>query len=156
MENMMSLDEKETLGRLLSNVCRIHGTKADHFLDQVGIYRGQAFLLKILSQKDGMTHSEIAEILEISPAAATKVIKRMEQNHYIMRKPDLKDERVSRVYIQETGIAIINQIVHSFQQLDQTMFEGFTDEDLHKFSELLRRIRDNLQNSDHNSVVSSL
>jgi DNA-binding MarR family transcriptional regulator len=144
----MSTDNKETLGRLLSNVCRIHGTKADHFLDQLGIFRGQAFLLKILSKQDGMTHSEIAEILEISPAAATKVIKRLEQNHYILRKPDLKDERVSRVYIQEAGIAIINQIDRSFQQLDQTMFEGFTEEDLNKFHELLMLIRNNLQNSE--------
>ncbi len=148
----MSPNEKEKLGRLLSNVCRMHGTKADHFLDQLGIYRGQAILLKILSKKDGMTHSEIADILEISPAATTKVIKRMEQNHYIMRKPDLKDERVSRVYIQEAGFAIINQIDKLFQQLDRIMFEGFSDNDLIKFHELLSLMRDNLQKSDHSST----
>ncbi len=140
----MSNNDKELLGRLLSNVCRIHGTKANHFFDQIGIYRGQAFLLKILSKQDGLTHSEIAEIMEISPAAATKVIKRMEQNKYILRQPDPKDERVSRVFIQEAGIAIINQIDKTFQQLNQTMFDGLSDEDLKKFHELLILIRNNL------------
>jgi len=141
-------ENKEMLGRLLSGVCRIHATKADHFLDQLGIFRGQAFLLKILSKQDGLTHSEIADIMEISPAAATKIIKRMEQHKYILRKPDKNDERVSRVYIQETGIAIINHIDHSFEQLNQTMFEGFTDEDLRKFNDLLTLIRQNLSRSE--------
>jgi predicted DNA-binding protein YlxM (UPF0122 family) len=81
----MSNHEKEMLGKLLVFVCRLHGTKADRFFEQLGLYRGQAFLLRVLSKKDGLTHSEIAEILEISPAAATKVIKRMEQNHLIIR-----------------------------------------------------------------------
>ncbi|MBN1535827.1 MAG: MarR family transcriptional regulator [Anaerolineales bacterium] len=144
----MPVNEKEMLGRLLSNVCRIHATKADLFLDQLGIYRGQAFLLKTLSIQDGLTHSEIAEILEISPAAATKVIKRLEQYNYIVRKSDPKDERVSRVYIQKAGVAIINHIDHCFQQLNQTMFEGFSKDDLIKFQELLSLIRTNLLNSE--------
>lgn len=144
----MTNDINETLGRLLFNVCRIQGTKADQFLDQVRIYRGQAFLLKILSQQDGLTHSEIAEIMEISPAAATKVIKRMEQNRYILRKPDKKDERVSRVFIQENGNAIIHQIDQSFHQLHQTMFDGFSEEDLLKFHDLLMLIRNNLLKSE--------
>lgn len=146
----MPKNEKEMLGRLLANVCRIHGTKANHCFDQLGIYRGQAFLLKILSDQDGLTHSEIAEIMEISPAAATKVIKRMEHNKYILRQPDPKDERLSRVYIQEAGIAIINQIDRSFQQLHQTMFEGFSQDDLTHFHELLMQIRKNLEKIDFN------
>jgi DNA-binding MarR family transcriptional regulator len=52
---------------------------------------------------DGVTHSQIAETLEISPAAATKVIKRMEQVHYVQRRADPADERVSRVYLLYTG-----------------------------------------------------
>lgn len=143
-------NEKEMIGRLLANVCRIHGTKANHCFDQLGIYRGQAFLLKILSDRDGLTHSEIAEIMEISPAAATKVIKRMEHNKYILRQPDLKDERLSRVYIQEAGIALINQIDQSFQQLHQAMFEGFTQDDLNRFHALLMLIRNNLEKINFN------
>jgi DNA-binding MarR family transcriptional regulator len=85
------------------NVCRLHHKRADQSMDQVGLYRGQAFLLMILSQHDGMTHSEIAENLEISPAAATKVIKRMEQAGYLQRQADPADERISRVYLQDKG-----------------------------------------------------
>lgn len=142
------MDKREQLGKLLASVCRTNGTKADYFFKQLGIFRGQAFLLKILSEKDGLTHSEIAELLEISPAAATKVIKRMEQNNYILRKSDDRDERVSRVFIQESGVAIIKQIDQSFEQLNHAMFEGFTDDDLDKFKEFLILIRKNLNNSE--------
>lgn len=147
----MSNHEKEMLGKLLVFVCRLHGTKADRFFEQLGLYRGQAFLLRVLSKKDGLTHSEIAEILEISPAAATKVIKRMEQSHFIVRKPDKKDERVSRVFIQEAGMAIVNRADDLFVQLNQIMFEGFSEEDLIKFHELLMLIKNNLIKSEPNS-----
>jgi DNA-binding MarR family transcriptional regulator len=73
----------QELGRLLVSVCRLHHTRADQSMDQIGLYRSQAILLMTLSQRDGMMHSEIAEQLEISPAAATKVIKRMEQAQYL-------------------------------------------------------------------------
>ena len=95
--------EFQDLGRLLVNVCRLHRTRADQLMDRIGLFSGQAILLAILSQQHGMTHSEIAEKLEISPAAATKVIKRMEQAHYVQRRADPADERVSRVYLQAQG-----------------------------------------------------
>ena len=66
------------IGPLMANIGRLHATRADRFMDRIGLFRGQAFLLMILSEQDGLTHSEIADKLEISPAAATKVIKRME------------------------------------------------------------------------------
>jgi len=94
----MSPTACQDLGWLLVSVCRLHYTRVDQSMDQIGLYRGQAFLLMTLSRLDGMTHSEIAEKLEISPAAVTKVSKRMEQAQYLLRRADPADERVSRVF----------------------------------------------------------
>jgi hypothetical protein len=40
----------QDLGRLMVNVCRLHHKRANQSMDQIGLYRGQAFLLMILSQ----------------------------------------------------------------------------------------------------------
>lgn len=135
----------QDLGRLMVNVCRLHHTRADQSMDRIGLYRGQAILLMILSQHDGMTHSEIAEKLEISPAAATKVIKRMEQAGYLQRQADPADERVSRVCLRDKGRALIAEIDGAFGELDRMMFDGLSEPDLKRFRDLLTQIQANLQ-----------
>ena len=134
----------QELGRLLVSVCRLHHTRADQSMDKIGLYRGQARLLMTLSEQDGLSHSEIAEKLEISAPAATKVIQRMEEMYYVQRQADPADERVSRVYLQAQGHALIAEIRRTFGQLDQTMFDGLTELDLERFRDLLTQMQANL------------
>jgi DNA-binding MarR family transcriptional regulator len=134
----------QELGRLLGSVCRLHHTRADQSMDKIGLYRGQARLLMTLSERDGMTHSEIAEKLEISAPAATKVIQRMEGAHYVQRQSDPADERVSRVYLQAQGHELIAEIHRTFGRLDRTMFDGLPESDLARFREMLTQMQTNL------------
>jgi len=143
-------DTEQSLGQLFVNVCRLHHTKADQCVEQLGLYRGQAILLMILSEKDGITHSDIADRLRISPAAATRVIKRLEALNYLQRQPDPNDERISRVYIQEKGQFLIDEIHQAFLQLERGMFNDFSTKDKDFLRELLMRIQVNLQNSKLN------
>jgi DNA-binding MarR family transcriptional regulator len=132
------------LGRLMVSVCRLHHTRADQSMDKIGLYRGQARLLMTLSERDGQSHSEIAEKLEISAPAATKVIQRMEKAHYVQRKSDPADERVSRVYLQTQGHELIAEIKRTFGRLDQAMFDGMPESDLARFRDILTRMHNNL------------
>ena len=141
---MTSMDEWQP-GRLLANICRLHATRADQLMDQIGLYRGQAILLLILSSQDGRTHTEIAQELHISPAATTKIIQRLEQSSYLERRPDPSDERVSRVYLLEDGRAVIQQIKDSFRQLDRATTANFTSEEQEILRDLLIRIFINLK-----------
>ncbi len=135
----------QDLGRLLVSVGRLHHTRADQSMDKIGLFRGQAILLMTLSQQDGMTHSEIAEKLRISPAAATKVIQRMERAQCLQRRADPADERVSRVYLQDKGRALIAEISAAFAKLDRTMLDGLPRPDLERLFDLLTRMQANLQ-----------
>lgn len=135
----------QDLGRLLVSVCRLHRTRADQFVSQMGLFRGQAFLLMVLSEQDGITHSEVAEKLKISPAATTKVIKRMEKEEYLQRETDAADERVSRVYLRDKGRAIISEIRGAFGEMDRMMFEGLSEAELLHLQAALHRMQANLE-----------
>jgi MarR family transcriptional regulator, organic hydroperoxide resistance regulator len=141
------MENFKELGKLLFNISRLHGTRADQLMDQIGLFRGQGMLLKYVARHDGLTHSEIAENLQISPAAVTKVIKRLEELDFLKRQPDPKDERVSRVFIQPEGCKVIEQIHEIFLQLDSSTFQGFSEEELDQLNSYLRRMEANLQNS---------
>lgn len=129
---------------MVNRIGRLHSRRADQMMDQIGLYRGQGMLLKYLSRFDGLTHSEIAEKLEISPAAVTKVIKRLEEQNYLKRQPDPTDERISRVFIQPDGLKTIEKINQIFLQLDHETFLGFSEEELEQLRGFLNRIQENL------------
>jgi DNA-binding MarR family transcriptional regulator len=142
---MFTETKKEKIGHLLMHVCRERGKTADQFMTQSKIFRGQGMMLMFLSEHEGLTHSEIAEKLNISPAAATKVIKRLEEEGYIQRQSDEKDERLSRVFMQEAGRAVISGIKSSFKKLDEQTFQNFGDEDLDRLEDYLHHILMNLK-----------
>ena len=132
------------LAHLMVSVCRLHHTRANRAADEIGLYHGQAALLITLSERDGMTHSEVAGRLRISPAAATKVIKRMEQAGYVQRRGDPLDDRLSRVYLQEPGRAVIARIHSAFEQLNNGMFDGLAEPELQCLGRLLAHMHANL------------
>ena len=128
------------LGPLLANIGRLHSRRADRFMEHLGLYRGQAFLLMVLSHHDGLAHNEIAEKLEISPAAATKVIKRMEALQYVQRVPDPSDERVSRVTLLDAGRDRIRQVRQAFEQLDGVLVDGLSADEQKTLISLLQKV----------------
>jgi len=136
--------DKVMIGHLVANIARLQASRADRFMEQIGLYRGQAILLLILSHKDGLTHSEIAGKLEISPAAVTKVIKRLEELKYLQRQPDPADERISRVFLEEEGWAVIHQIKDAFQQIDQILLGNLSQEEQNTLFKLLMQVYSNL------------
>jgi DNA-binding MarR family transcriptional regulator len=141
----MECEKEFTFDRLLAVIGRLQATRADQAMDKIGLFRGQAFLLMILSHHDGLTHSEIAQKMNISPAAVTKIIQRMEKLNYVQRFPDPSDERISRVFLQEEGKAVIQQIRRSFDEIDGIIIAGLSEDECETLKSLLLRVLDNLK-----------
>jgi MarR family transcriptional regulator, organic hydroperoxide resistance regulator len=141
----MIQSEEGKIGHCLMNVCRMRGKMADQFMGKKRLFRGQGILLMFISQNRGLTQTEIADWLKISPSAATKVIKRLEQEGYLERRSDEKDDRVSRVFIRPAGLAVIEDVESTFKRLDDKTFMGFTKDELNSFGNYLVRIQENLQ-----------
>ena len=141
----MEHTQNERLGQTLMHVCRARNKAAHHFMERGKMYRGQGMMLMFISDHEGMAHSEVAERLNISPAATTKVIKRLEKEGYLQRRSDEHDERISRVFLMPKGKSIIEGIRESFRRLDDRTFQGFSDADQEKFRDYLDRILANLR-----------
>jgi DNA-binding MarR family transcriptional regulator len=144
----MDANQEIPLGRLLANLGRLQATRVDQLMEQIGLYRGQGMLLMTLSHQDGLTHSEIAERLQISPSAATKVIKRLESLQYLKRQPDPSDERISRVYLQPAGWAVIDKIHAAFKRINVVISAGFSQQEKEQLRSLIGRIHANLEKAD--------
>lgn len=153
MDNFKNDPKEIKFGMLVGNIGRLHATLADQYMDRIGLYRGQAILLLILSEENGLTHSQIAEKLEVSPPAATKVIKRMEALKYVRRRPDSGDERVSRVFLEQEGKAVIRQIKSALDQIDQVLLDSLAPKEQDQLIQLLLKIHESLLKAHTGGVV---
>ena len=114
-------------------------------LDNLGLYRGQPSMLNALWAQDGMTHSQLAEQLNKSPATITKMVKRMERAGFVERRPDPRDERLSRVYLAGAGRDIRSAVEEVWRAFDEQAFAGLGEEELAVLRSSLLRICQNIK-----------
>jgi MarR family transcriptional regulator, organic hydroperoxide resistance regulator len=141
---MKPVEELNTLDFLLAEVCHQHHFRANTLLEAIGLYRGQPPVLFALWDQEGLMHTELAERLQNTPATITKMIQRMEKAGFVQRRPDANDQRVSRVYLTETGRAIQSQVQEIWDTIETETFAGFTGEESLLLRSFLQRIRQNL------------
>lgn len=132
---------------MVAQICHLHHSRAHQLLEGLGLYRGQPAVLRILWEKEGQTQTELAGHLKVKPATITKMLQRMEKTGFITRRPDAEDQRVSRVYLTETGRAVQNRIEEIWETMAGETFRGFTGEEAALLRRFLLQIRENLANA---------
>ncbi len=138
------MDESNTLTRLMWHVCRLHHGRASARLEALGLYRGQPPLLHIVAHNEGLSHSDIAARMHVSPATVSKMISRMEKNGILLTRQDPVDQRVSRVYLNEGGRSLLRAAEEQMQQLEAEAFADFEPDERELMRTYLARVRDNL------------
>ncbi len=139
------MKEPDTLDFALAQVSHLHYHRVHELLEAIGMYRGQPQVLSALWDREGLTHSELAELLHNTPATTTRMLQRMESAGFITRRPDATDQRVSRVYLTEAGRAIQTRVETVFRTMEAETFAGFSPEETEVLRQFLHRLRDNLR-----------
>ena len=129
---------------LIGEVCKLHYKRVHALLEDLGLYRGQPRLLHALWEREGRTHSELAERLNVQPATITKMLQRMQEAGFVQRRQDSQDQRVSRVYLTTAGRDIQERVQQVWQQLEEEALVGLTPEERVLLRRFLTQVHDNL------------
>jgi DNA-binding MarR family transcriptional regulator len=141
---MIGPTEPESLDRLFAQVCRLKHARVHTLFEAFGLYRGQPRMLRALWKEEGLTHTELSRQLRVQPATITKMIQRMEKAGFVERRHDPDDQRVSRVYLTESGQAVREGVQQVWRRLEEEAFAGFTEEEGVLLRQFFLRMRDNL------------
>jgi len=95
-----------------------------------GISSAQVGLLFLLTSKDDASVGEIAEALQVAPAAVTNLSKRMQGAGLIERVADAADGRLTRLRLTSAGKAASTQSSVVLQRLNGQLTAGFSQEEL--------------------------
>lgn len=139
------MEKDNSLYGIFKEVIREHFIRREKLLSGLKLSRGQAPMLLLLSEKDGLSQKEIAETMKIKPSTVAIMIRRMKKRGLVFTKRDEKDKRFSKVYLTDEGRKFICKLKKTYKQLEEECFGNFTEEEKEVFKNYLIRVRDNLK-----------
>ncbi len=140
----MEILSKDSLYYIFLEVIRFHYYRTHVLLEEIGVYPGQPPMLFILNQEDGLSQKKLANKLKIKPSTITVMLKRMEKANLIVRKKDVKDQRVSRVYLTEKGKKVCEDTIKVVKQIERECFKDFTEEEKETLKSLFLKMKNNI------------
>jgi DNA-binding MarR family transcriptional regulator len=128
----------------LARVCKAHRGAVGAALAEIGLHVGQEMVLSHLWGQDGLTPSELVDLLGVEPPTVTNMLSRMEKAGFVERCRDLRDARCTRVYLTGKGRELRHPVEHRWEAVQRNAFAGITAEEEALLRGLLGRIQDNL------------
>lgn len=135
---------RDYLGFQLLQVHKAHRSRAEIALNKLGLHTGQEMLLLQLWLEEGLPQSQLAACMGVEPPTATKMLQRMEHAGLIERRPDLKDARISRVYLTERGRTLEQLVLDIWKQLEEQTVAGLSITEQALLHRLLMQVLANL------------
>jgi len=91
------------VGTVLAQVSRLMRRAFDERAREIGVTRPQWQVLSILLRHEGVKQGGLAEILEVEPITAGRMIDRMQDAGLVERRADPADRRAWRLYLTQRG-----------------------------------------------------
>ena len=123
----------------------MHKALIDSRVGVLGIHRTQHRILMHLARYDSLpSQKELAKYLDVTPAAVTGALKKIEQEGYVERTLG-HDNRYNELRITEKGRDLVDKTRLIFGQADASMFDGFSDDELDLYISCLERLQANMR-----------
>ena len=123
-----------------------------------GIFLSQLPVMRYISKNPGCTQKDVADFMKVSPPSIAVMVKRMVRDGVLKKEADEHDMRQNRLIITEAGLEAAEQCKHLFDNLDQQLYAGFTEEELGLLSSFLTRlintlICDEMKNVSNHALI---
>ncbi len=130
---------------VLRRLLRRHHACIDGRIRETGIFPGQHRMLAYIARSEQLlSQCEIADALDISPAAVTASLQRLEKDGFVSRLPMDGDCRRKGISITEAGRAKLAEVREIVEEVDRALFAGLSPEELRTLSILILRMDANL------------
>ncbi len=126
---------------------KLHREAFSHVASKYGMHRGQHRMLMYICKKGGdVSQKQIAEAMDVSPAAITVMLNKLEETGYIVRTPSVDDSRVNHITPTEKAQHLVDESCMYFDSLDKMLFADFDDELLKVLCAAFEKMQENMKN----------
>lgn len=137
--------EHADLFYMMHELSRLVSVHVDRAMAQHRLTHAQWWALMHVFEREGLTQSELAEVMQMGRAATGKLLERLEAKHWITRRPDAKDSRVRRVYLGDDVVPVFSLLVVEMRKLFKAFLKDVGAAEEEELVAGLHRIRANAE-----------
>ncbi|MGI5957994.1 MAG: MarR family winged helix-turn-helix transcriptional regulator [Massiliimalia sp.] len=146
-------DAAKQLSQAFRKMVIMHRRVLDKAALTTGVYRGQHRMLMEIFHHPGRSQKELADLMDMSPAAVAVRLKTLEKDGYIQRIVDPNDNRFHQIELTQLGEKVAHQSVRLFHTIDGHMFDGCTEEEVKVLLSCFEKIHQNLQEMEKSTGI---
>ena len=148
-------DLDRNFGFLLHDVARLMRTLFDRRGRDLGLTRSHWWVLTMLYAKEGVTQSELADLMELEKPTLGRLLDRLEEKEWVERRADECDRRVNRLYLTDKVQEIMRALRKTAATVRREAIGDMSNDERDRFVDTLIKIKSNLLNLDANRNSSS-
>lgn len=140
-----------SIGYLIADLNRLYGRVFDRRAAPLGLTRVQWRALKRIHQAEGITQTELADLMDMEPIAVGRVLDRLQKAGFIERHSDPNDRRVWRLHLSPQSTQIMEAIEQVSVGVREDSVAGVDPAELATALKVLTHIRETLSLLDRAS-----
>ena len=136
------------LNALIHEIGQLASKLFNRKIKNVGLTRSQWHLLYLLYEHDGQTQTELADHLTMAKPPLGKIVDRLEEDGWVIRKDDPQDRRAKRVFLTQKVTPLITPLEEIVDGIGDTTTRGLTEAEVLAFKGFLENAFKNLMEAD--------
>ena len=147
-----AVDRLRNFGFLIRDVSRLYGRHFERRARDLELTLAQCKVLAHLSRNEGISQARLAELTETDPMTLVRTLDRMQQDHWIERRPDPADRRAHRLYLCEEAKPVLARMWKIADQARSEVISVLGGQECQQLLELLGRLHEQLQALDNRAT----
>jgi MarR family transcriptional regulator, transcriptional regulator for hemolysin len=127
----------------IHELSRLISTHVDRHMATVRVTHAQWWALMHIYEQEGLTQSELANVLQMGRASLGALVERLEAKCWIERRPDASDSRVRRVYLRQEAIPVFAHMTDEGKALFKAFLADIMPEEEKRLLAGIRKIHRN-------------
>ncbi|MDR1890239.1 MAG: MarR family transcriptional regulator [Zoogloeaceae bacterium] len=111
-----------------------------HLLADGQARHAQGHILSILNEREGLSQRELLDMLQIRSASLSELLFKLKSNNLIFRQHDETDKRNFRLYLTESGRAVVDEHRQHRQETATRLFSVLSEAERTSLANLLTRL----------------
>ena len=109
-------------------------------LSEIGITHGHFITLIYVSENEGVTQAQLAEIHRKDRNIVGRNIDALEKQNFVIRKRGVKDRRSYTLHLTQVGKEVLSTYSHLLNTAEKEVLKNLTEEEITIFFSLLNKI----------------
>ena len=139
---------EKSLGYQIRTSHRLIQRRLQGIIEPHGVSLGMWYFLRVLWHKEGLTQSELSQIVGTMEPTTLSAIRSMERSGFIKRERNADDGRKINIYLTDLGRELEEKLVPLAKEVLSEASSGLSAAENQTLLKLLKVIQENLD--DHN------